>query len=116
MKKKKKEKKKNIEGERCCSPSLEIKTKTHDEAGLVWERETEFDKETESPKVRSVLWVHSPQRLVYGEADCAESLGQGVGGAIGSGSGHQGTEGAGAWPEEDEEYQAQREYLPRWRR
>ena len=51
-----------------------------------------------------------------GEADHVELLGQGVGGAIGSGSGHQGTEGAGAWPEEDEEYQAQREYLPRWRR
>ena len=47
-----------------------------------------------------------------GEADHVELLGQGVGGAIGSGSGHQGTEGAGAWLEEDKEYQAQREYLP----
>ena len=43
--------------------------------------------------MRLVLRVHSPQKLVCGEANYAESLGQGVGGAIGGGSSHQGTEG-----------------------
>ena len=93
-------KKKKIErGQQHHSPSPEIKTKTHDEARSVWERETEFDRETKSPKVRSVLRVHLPQRSVRSEADCAKLSGQGVNGAIGSGSGHQGTEGAEAWPE-----------------
>ena len=54
------------------------------------------------------------QRLVCDEADCAESSGQGVGGAIGGNSSHQGIEGAGVWLEEDKEYQAKWECLPRW--
>ena len=52
-----------------------------------------FERETESPEVRSILQVHSPQRSVRGEADYAESSGQDVGGAIDVGSDHQGTKG-----------------------
>ena len=122
-KKEKRKKKENIEGEQHIVPlpwNQNQNTRWISNFEENWvslrERETEFDRETESPEVRSVLRVHSPQRSVRGEADCVESSGQGVSGAIGGGSGHQGTERAEAWPEEDEEYQAQREYLPQWRR